>query len=170
MLRLNINKITINYAAVNAIKNNTLHPNILILLKKYGRDIIQSAKNQMPYSESKLRETHSSYKKFGNIPHLRERYALQPERKTSFRLNGEKLLTWSVNVAPNKIPKGAKALTIYTYVMASGKINGKMIRYSNSSAKPFYIENAYKFRLKSLISESENILKRIITNDFEDNE
>lgn len=170
MIRLNIQKITLNYTAINKIKEQTLHPSILTLLKSHGRIIIQKAKPQMPYSSSMLRETHSVYKKYNNLPHLRDRYNLQQETKSSFKLDGEKLPTWNVRIAPNKIPRGNKSLTVYTYVMSAGKINGTAIRYSNINAKPYYIENAYKSQLKQMILDFENVLRRIISYEFSDNE
>lgn len=170
MLRLNVQKITLNWSAINKIKQNTLHPSILSLLKKHGREILSSAKPKMPYSSSMLRETASNYKMYPGLPHMRDRYNIQPETKSSFRLDGEKLFTWVVKIAPNKIPRGKRFLTIYIYVMSAGKNRGKAIRYSNSSAEPFFIENAYKKQIKNIVLDSSEALRRIITNEFEDNE
>lgn len=166
MLKIQIQKITLNYEKINQIKNNTLDYRFLSLLKKNGTEIINRAKTQMPYSLPQLREKSSFYKNKSYLPHLRDRYALQKETQTSFRFNGEKLPTWNIKIQPNKLPKSTKSIKTYPFVMAAGVRLGKKINYSNPNAKPFYIEREYKKQKNQITIESENLILRMIQNDF----
>jgi hypothetical protein len=138
MVRINLTKITLNTAKMKQIANMAQSPAIQFKLRNEAELIYKKAKPHIPYNVQ------------SDGVHLRDKYYITKVTKVRSKIQGVSYPSSRVKVKP----KG-KFLKYYG-VVQTGNMNGKEIKYSDSSATPYAFNNA--------INERRNLFRKEITN------